>query len=99
EARSPLKSLARDWLLRRLYSRVDRFAAIGIEARQHLLRVGVPASRIGYSPYCVDSDYMDRQVALWGPQRERLRVELGIGPSDIALVFSGKLTPKKNPLL
>jgi glycosyltransferase involved in cell wall biosynthesis len=99
EARSFLKERARDWLLRRLYARVDRFAVIGLEARRHLVRIGVPIARVGWAPYCVDSDFMARQTDLWLPQRDRLRVDLGVQPGDTVLVFSGKLTPKKNPLL
>jgi len=99
ETRSVLKESARDWLLRLLYARIDRFAAIGSEARRHLLRIGVPADRVGWAPYCVDSEFMARQIEHWRPQRARLRAERGVRPGDTVLVFSGKLTPKKNPLL
>ena len=98
-ARSGSKGLLRDFLLRRLYARVDRFAAIGHEARQHLRRLGVTEGRIGASPYCVDSDYLERQWESWSPQRERLRTELGVPRDGLVLIFSGKLTAKKNPLL
>ena len=99
EARSSIKGWVRDAALRRLYARIDRFAAIGVEARRHLLRVGVPASRIGSSPYCVDSDFVQAQIELWRPRRDSLRAQLGLRSDDLALVFAGKLTPKKDPLL
>lgn len=98
-ARSSLKGLARDWIVRRVYARVDRFAAIGTEARKHLLRLGVSESRIGSSPYCVDSEYMRGQIERWRPQREILREKLGMKPGELALVFSGKLIARKDPLL
>jgi glycosyltransferase involved in cell wall biosynthesis len=98
-ARSALKGLARDWIVRRVYARVDRFAAIGIEARKHLLRLGVNENRIGSAPYCVDSDYMRGQIERWRPQREELRARRAMKPGDLALVFSGKLIGRKDPLL
>ena len=98
-ARSTWKSVVREVLLRRLYARIDGFAAIGTEARRHLLRLGVPEARLGSAPYCVDSDFFAGEVTRWMPQRESMRRELGIGPDGITLVFSGKLIPKKDPLL
>jgi glycosyltransferase involved in cell wall biosynthesis len=97
--RTPLKSVVRDAALRALYSQVARFAAIGTNARRHLLRLGVSASRIGSAPYCVDSDEFEKQYLHWMPQRESLRRELGVREEDFVLIFSGKLIPKKQPLL
>jgi glycosyltransferase involved in cell wall biosynthesis len=97
--RSRVKGALRDMILQRLYSRIDGFAVIGTEARRHLLRLGVPEQKMGLAPYCVDTDFFAGEVARWGPQRETLRRELGIGASDVALVFSGKLILKKDPLL
>jgi glycosyltransferase involved in cell wall biosynthesis len=98
-ARSLPKRIFRDMVLRVLYSQVERFAAIGTNARQHLLRLGVADRRIGHAPYCVDSDEFEKQFREWRPQRAARRLELGIGPADFALLFSGKLIPKKQPLL
>ena len=97
--RSPIKGLLRDILLRRLYARIDGFPAIGAEARRHLVRLGVPESKLGSSPYCVDTDFFAGEVARWSPQREAIRTDWRIGPAGVALVFSGKLIPKKDPLL
>jgi glycosyltransferase involved in cell wall biosynthesis len=97
--RGHAKAALRDFLLRRLYKGVARFAAIGTEARRHLLRLGVPQQRIGYSPYCVDSDFVEAQVRRWSPRRAEIRRELKASEEDPVVVFSGKLIPKKNPLL
>jgi glycosyltransferase involved in cell wall biosynthesis len=98
-SRSRAKGIVRDLLLRRLYRRVDMFAVIGSEARRHLARLGVPASKLVSAPYCVDSDFFAGEAAKWGPLRKELRSRLGIGQGDVALVFSGKLIAKKDPLL
>ncbi len=98
-SRSRLKGLMRDGFLRRFYGKVDGFAVIGTEARNHLVRLGVPTPKLTPAPYCVDTDFFTGQVERWGPQREKIRGKLGIGTGDIALVFAGKLIPKKDPLL
>lgn len=97
--RSRLKTWLRDFLLRRFYARIDAFAVIGIEARRHLRRLGVAETRMTSAPYCVDSDFFAGEVDRWGARREELRREAGIAPGDLALVFSGKLIPKKDPRL
>jgi len=97
--RSPLQSGIRDALLRVLYAQISVFAAIGTEARRHLRRLGVPASRIGSAPYCVDTDMLEKQVQEWRPRRQEVRMSLGIAPEDFVLLFSGKLIEKKQPLL
>jgi glycosyltransferase involved in cell wall biosynthesis len=98
-SRSWLKNKIRDFLLRRFYTRIDGFAEIGTEARKHLLRLGVPESKLKFAPYCVDTDFFANEVTRWMPQREKIRAELGISPTDIALLFVGKLVAKKDPLL
>jgi glycosyltransferase involved in cell wall biosynthesis len=97
--RTAVKSCVRDWILRRIYSRIGRFAAIGTNARQHLIRLGVKSERIGHSAYCVDTDLIGSQVNYWCAKREELRRGLGIADGEVVFVFSGKLVPKKDPLL
>lgn len=98
-SRSRWKSRMRDLLLRRLYARIDGFAVIGTEASRHLLRLGVGRQKMELAPYCVDSDFFAGEAERWLPQRNTLRRECGLVEGDIALVFSGKLIPKKDPLL
>jgi len=98
-SRSRWKEWGRDLLLRRLYVRIDGFAVIGSEARRHLLRLKVGEQKMEPAPYCVDSDFFAGEMARWLPQRGTIRGEFGMVEGDIALVFSGKLIPKKDPLL
>jgi glycosyltransferase involved in cell wall biosynthesis len=93
------KNLLRTIVLRQLYQYVDEFAFIGTEARLHLLRHGVPDRKLNRAPYCVDTSFFEGQVRRWTPLRAELRHALGIGSSEMALVFSGKLIPKKDPIL
>ncbi len=97
--RSAVKAALRDALLRGLYAQIARFAAIGGEARRHLRRLGVPTHRIGFAPYCIDSDLFAEQIREWEPRRAERRRQLGIGDGEVAVLFCGKLVEKKQPLL
>jgi glycosyltransferase involved in cell wall biosynthesis len=76
---------------------VDAFCYIGARAKDHFVRFGVPESRLFFSPYSVDSRHFEAMRERW--DRETARRELGI-PSDARVIlFSGKLIPRKAPLL
>jgi len=98
-SRSPIRHLFRDICLRALYAQISGFGAIGTAAKFHLHRLGVPATRVVDTPYCVDSEALKAQARSWLPQRPSLRAELGIGAGECVFLFSGKLIPKKQPLL
>lgn len=95
--RGPIKSFLREAYLRWFYARVSTFCYSGQEARDHLVRRGIPADRQFFAPYCVDAAFLLAQAA--GFDREAVRRDLGIGVNDMALVFSGKFIPRKEPLL
>jgi glycosyltransferase involved in cell wall biosynthesis len=97
--RTKIQFFLRNLALRQLYQFVDGFAVIGTEARLHLLRHGVPASKLKNSPYCVDTKFFETEVQRWIPKRENIRDSLGISSEGVVLVFSGKLTFKKNPII
>ena len=101
EAHAPgiLRACLRAILLGWMYHGPTQFAFIGQAARQHLQSRGIPRARLHFSPYCVDSEEVARQQKAWLPRRDELRRELGVGAHDRVLVFSGKLIPKKDPLL
>jgi glycosyltransferase involved in cell wall biosynthesis len=99
QARPPLKQAVRDLVLRAVYAQIAQFAVIGTNARAHLRRLGVTESRLTPSPYCVDSAAFERQYEMWAPRRSERRTALGIRDTDFALIFSGKLIPKKQPLM
>jgi len=96
--RSTWRRVLRSTLLRIFYRGVSRFLAIGYNARRHYVAHGIAPERIGWVPYCVDSELLARQVEEFLPQRERIRRELGFSPEDTVFIFTGKLIPKKDPL-
>jgi glycosyltransferase involved in cell wall biosynthesis len=91
------RGVLKDLYLKWFYRHVERFCYIGENARRHLLRLGVGEDRMFFSPYSVDSDTFDRQRE--GLDRDRCRRELGIGPAQTVVLFSGKFIPRKAPLL
>ena len=95
--RPPIRAACRSLALRAFYGQISSFLAIGHNARNHYLRLGVPPERIGMSPYCIDTDLFERQrlAAVRGP----LRHALGIPDEAVVVLFSGKLIPKKDPSL
>ncbi len=88
------RRFARDLYLRWFYRRIDRFCYVGAEARDHLLRRGVPESEMFYSPYSVDTDLFADQVERF--DRAAVRSELGIAPDQRVVLYSGKFIPRKN---
>jgi glycosyltransferase involved in cell wall biosynthesis len=97
EGRSALKAQLRDFYLRWFYRKIDAFCYAGHEAKQHLLSHGVPADRLFFSPYSVDATLSPEQTATL--TRERARADLGLDSAHTVLLFSGKLIPRKEPLL
>jgi len=95
--RGVLSTLLRDAYLRWFYSRVDTFCYIGEEARRHLHRRGIPESRMFFAPYSVDTALFESQRRTF--TRAASRASLHIGDDQFVLLFSGKLIPRKAPLL
>lgn len=56
--RNPIKQFVRDRYLMWLYRQIDVFAVIGENAKQHLLKRGVPQEKMVSSPYAVDTDLL-----------------------------------------
>ena len=72
---------------------------IGVDSDHHFARLGVATSRRHPVPYAVDVDFFAQQQQNWSQQRLSLRRELGIGPNDLVLLWSAKMTPVKAPFL
>ncbi|HXL72559.1 MAG TPA: glycosyltransferase family 4 protein, partial [bacterium] len=79
------------------YKKVSVFGVIGENARQNLVRHGVSEDRMIFAPYNVDTDLFEIQKRKF--KRAAVRRQLGLKEKDIVLLFSGKLIPRKEPLL
>jgi len=94
-----IKAAVRSIILRSLYRSVAQFAVVGERARRHLKKYGVGESKMSWSPFCIDSDWLESQRTLWKGQRSGLREKFKIGEKDVVLLFCGKLIKKKDPMI
>lgn len=95
--RNRLKRHIRDLYLLWFYKHVDAFCYIGKEALRHLQRRGIPTTRMFYSPYSVDSQLLEAQVRKF--RRKECRESLGLSEDTFVFLFSGKMIPRKMPLI
>ena len=93
------KERLRSAALRRYYRRFAHVFPIGRHSEAHYQRLGVGPQRRTTARYAVDQDFFALQVDHWRPQRQALRAELGIPPEAPVLLFVGKISPVKDPLL
>ena len=97
--RNWLKGLLKDVVLRFWYGQFEAVFPIGGDSNDHFARLGVPSHRRHPVSYAVNTAFFADLVRQWATQRDQLRIELGIGPTDLVLLWSAKLTEIKNPLL
>lgn len=97
--RSFLKQIARDFALRAFYTQFRALLYVGARSREHFLRLGVPETRLFFSPYCVNTTPFRLDDAAHQQLRATTRNELGIAPHEHVFLFSGKLSPRKDPAL
>ena len=90
------KELVRGVAYRLAYAGVSHAFYVGALNREHLLRHGMPESRLTRAPYCTPQP---PAPAVQQKARETIRSQLGMAPAETLLLFSGKLIEKKNPLL
>jgi glycosyltransferase involved in cell wall biosynthesis len=97
--RSALKAFSRNVFLKLLYSQIAGFLAIGYNSRHHYMSRKILEHRIFSAPYNVDNHLLEKQIKDYGGMRAEIRRELGFAEDQFVFIFSGKLIPKKNPLL
>lgn len=95
--RTHVKQLARDVLLRSLYRRTSALAYIGERSRNHYQRLGVPDSKLFFSPYGVETAPFHTSEADRARLRGPCRSELQVSEQRVLLMFSGKLSERKDP--
>ncbi len=92
-----IRSLAKRVYLKWFYRYVDHFCPIGEDAKDHLRLYGVGDAQMTLAPYSVDDTLIDESVKKY--DRSSSRSLLGINDEDAVFLFSGKMVPRKQPLL
>jgi glycosyltransferase involved in cell wall biosynthesis len=95
QERSWLKSRVRGAALGLAYRSCDQCLYIGTRSREHFERLGVPADRLVFSPYCVDTAAFEAGETDRARLRDPMRQELGLTDDQIVLLYSGKLSHRK----
>ncbi len=92
-----LTAALRDCALRWIYSGCRKLLYVGSRSKRHYLRLGCPEEKLVFSPYCIDPAPFRSAERERAVLRERTRAELGLDPEKKALLFSGKMSPRKDP--
>jgi glycosyltransferase involved in cell wall biosynthesis len=94
--RSAVKRLAKSVAYPPFLRLFDAALHVGTRSRDYWTRYGYPASRLFFSPHCVDAAWFAARATQQA--RNALREQLGIDPKSKALLFAGKLVAFKRPL-
>ncbi|MCG8403895.1 MAG: glycosyltransferase family 4 protein [Phycisphaerales bacterium] len=97
--RSAAFEFCRSFVLERLYKRIAIGLSIGSYMRRHYINHGMEESRIVDCLHCVEDERFEAESQALLPSRSKRRSEMGIREDDLVLIFSGKLIPRKNPML
>lgn len=95
--RKPFERWLRDRALNWIYQRCAKLLYIGQRSLQHFKRLGCPAEKLIFSPYCVDTTPFQCGNQAHFSLCSSMRRKLGITEKDKVLLFSGKLNWRKGP--
>jgi glycosyltransferase involved in cell wall biosynthesis len=94
--RSVLKRAAKSAVYPAFLRLFDAALHVGVRSLSYWGRYGYPASRLFFSPHCVDAAWFAARAT--APARAELRARLGIGLEAKVALFAGKLVPFKRPM-
>ena len=94
--RSALKRTAKSVVYPAFLRLFDAALYVGERSRAYWFHYGYPASRLFFSPHCVDADWFAARAT--AQARAELRAQLGIGSEAKVALFAGKLVPFKRPM-
>lgn len=77
------------------YRSCKRLLYIGERSRRHFLRHGVPADRLVFSPYCVDTTAFQADEGGRARLRPEKRRQLRLTDDRLVILYSGKLSHRK----
>jgi glycosyltransferase involved in cell wall biosynthesis len=87
----------RRWFLKWVYSHIDYALYVGANNKEYFLKHGLREGQLVYAPHAIDNSRFQEPDGHYRELAFEWRARLGIGHNDLALLFAGKLEPKKNP--
>jgi glycosyltransferase involved in cell wall biosynthesis len=94
--RSALKRTAKSVAYPAFLRLFDAALHVGERSRAYWMHYGYPASRLFFSPHCVDAAWFAARAT--AQARAELRARLGVGSDAKVALFAGKLVPLKRPM-
>ncbi|MEO8380889.1 MAG: glycosyltransferase family 4 protein [Acidobacteriota bacterium] len=89
---------ARDALLRGIIGLADGYLVSGAFNADYYRHYGADPGRFFDVPWAIDNDRFARDSRFAPGQREAMRARAGIRDDQMAIVFSAKLLPRKDPM-
>lgn len=93
-----LASRLRAGLLRTIFRITDRFLVSGVLNAGYYRYYGADEARFHLVPWAIDNARFDEGSRFAPGEREAMRARFGLGDGDMAIVFSGKFLPRKDPM-
>lgn len=93
-----VKRRLRRLFLRWVYRHVDKALYVGANNKVYFLKHGLREEQLIPAPHAIDNARFAGAGAIYQARAKDWRNELGIGDSDLVLLFAGKMEEKKNPL-
>jgi glycosyltransferase involved in cell wall biosynthesis len=96
---SGFRERLRSFALRRLFRGTSAFMISGALNSDYYLHYGADPHRFFPLPWAIDNDRFERDSRFAPGERQAMRSRFGFEPHHLVAVFSGKLIPRKDPLL
>jgi glycosyltransferase involved in cell wall biosynthesis len=93
-----LRAKLRARLARLLFRRTSAFLISGAWNADYYRHYGADAGRFFPMPWAIDNERFRRAAAMTAEERQALRASYGIAPEAMAVLYSGKLIPRKDPM-
>ena len=84
--------------LRSLFAVTDGFLVSGALNADYYVHYGAPRDRFFLLPWAIDNERFETASRFAPGERETMRARFGIRPGDLAIVYSAKLLPRKDPM-
>lgn len=91
---SKWKSIIKQVILKKVFSYVDTALYVGTNNRLYFLKYGLKPHQLVFAPHAIDNKRFSSLA-----DSRFLRSSLGISNDDTLVLFAGKFTKNKNPLL
>ena len=85
-------------LARSLFRRTAAFLISGAWNADYYRHYGADPARFFEMPWAIDNERFRRAAAMTAEERRALRATHGIAPDAMAILYSGKLIPRKDPM-